>query len=96
MDEKREQSIELLNQTHTFPCPVMIKVIGIQTDDFISRVVQAVRAELNLRFDPPIRTREAKGGKHIAVTLEPRFLKAEEVLDVYARIRTLDGVVMIL
>ena len=96
MDEKRQQSIDLLNETHSFPCPVMVKVIGNNTEGFISTIVEAVRSELNLKFDPPIRTREAKNGKHISITIEPRFLKAEEVLDVYARITDIEGVVMVL
>ena len=96
MDEERQKSLDLLNNTHTFPCPVMVKVIGNNDEGFITRIVQAIRAELNLKFDPPIRTREAKNGKHISITLEPHFLKAEEVLDVYARITDIDGVVMVL
>lgn len=94
--EDRLRSIELLNETHEFPCPVMIKVIGNNEDDFISRIVKVIRDQLHLKFDPPIRTREAKNGKHISVTIEPRFLQAEEVIDLYAKITKIDGVVMVL
>ncbi len=95
-EEKRQNSINLLNETHTFPCPVMIKVIGLNEEGFISNIVKVIRDELNLKFDPPIRTREAKNGAHISITMEPRFLNAEEVLEVYARISGVDGVVMVL
>ena len=95
-EDKRQQSLDLLNNTHTFPCPVMVKVIGNNDEGFISEIVKAIRAELNLKFDPPIRTREAKNGKHISITIEPRFLNAEEVLAVYASITNIDGVVMVL
>lgn len=96
MDDERQRSIDLLNETHSFPCHVMVKVIGNNDEGFISEIVEAVREELKLKFDPPIRTREAKNGKHISITVEPKFLKAEEVLDVYARITKIDGVVMVL
>ncbi len=96
MNEDRQRSIDLLNATHEFPCKVMVKVIGTNSAAFMTEVVQSVRVELRLKFDPPIRTRETKGGRHISITLEPYFENAEEVLDVYDRFRSIDGVVMVL
>ena len=95
-EDKRQQSIDLLNGTHTFPCPVMVKVIGRNDDAFINSVVSAIREQLELSFDPPIQKREAKGGRHVSVTIEPTFENAEEVLQAYERIRHIDGVVMVL
>jgi len=59
--EDRQRSIELLNETHTFPCPVMIKVIGNNNDDFISRIVKVIREHLHLKFDPPMRFNPPSG-----------------------------------
>lgn len=95
-EDKRQQSIDLLNGTHTFPCPVMVKVIGRNDNTFINSVVAAIREQLELSFDPPIQKREAKGGRHVSVTIEPTFENAEEVLQTYERIRHIDGVVMVL
>lgn len=95
-EEKIQQSIDLLNATHSFPCPVMVKVIGRNDDAFINSVVAAIRDQLELSFDPPIHKREAKGGRHVSVTIEPTFDKAEDVLQTYDRIRVIDGVVMVL
>lgn len=93
---RRQQSIDLLNETHQFPTPVMIKVIGEHHADFVSAVLAAVREEMEIEEDLPFSTREARGGRHIAVTLEPRMNDAEQVLAVYARLRMIEGVVLLM
>jgi len=62
----------------------------------VARVVAAVREELTADADPPYRVREAAGGRHVAVTLEPTVQTAPQVLAVYARLRRIDGLVMLL
>jgi putative lipoic acid-binding regulatory protein len=89
-------SIELLESTHTFPGPFVFKVIGRVENGFAARVVAAVREELEREIDPPHRVREAVGGRHVAVTLEPEIATAQQVLDVYKRVRTITGLVMML
>jgi putative lipoic acid-binding regulatory protein len=89
-------SIELLEQTHAFPCPFMFKIIGRVEDGFVARVVAAVRDELAAEVDPPYRVREAAGGRHVSVTLEPTVQTAGQVLAVYQRIRATAGVVLML
>ena len=91
-----QSSLDLLNSTHDFPCPVMIKVIGANQDLFVERVVAVVREQLELSFDPPFSTREAVGGRHVSVTLEPSFASAEEVIALYGQIRHIHGVVMVM
>ena len=92
----REEAIELLNSTHDFPQPVMIKAIGFNADGFEARVVAAVRDCLQLQAEPICRTRLAKSGKHIAVTIEPEFQTAEDVLAVYEVLRKIEGLVMVM
>lgn len=89
-------SIELLENTHNFPCPYMFKVIGRVEDGFVARVVAAVRDELAVPADPPYKFREATGGRHVSVTLEPTIQTAHQVLAVYRRIRHMAGLVMLL
>lgn len=88
---ERDESLELLNATHTFPCAFTIKVIGIAENDFVTRVVDVL-----LEFDAQVsfQTRSTPNGKHVAVTLEPELDSAEQVLLIYERVRTIDGVVM--
>ena len=92
----REEALELLRQTHDFPAPVMVKVIGTNQNALALRVVAAVRGCLGLENDPDFRIRETPAGRHIAVTLEPEFQTAEQVLDVYQVIREIEGVVLLM
>jgi putative lipoic acid-binding regulatory protein len=89
-------SIELLERTHDFPGRFLFKVIGRVENGFAARVVAAVREELAYEVDPPHSVREAVGGRHIAVTLEPEVETAAQVLAVYRRVRGLAGVVMMM
>jgi putative lipoic acid-binding regulatory protein len=88
-------ALELLEKTHRFPGPYTFKVIGRVENGFVARVVAAVRDELAASVDPPFRCREAVGGRHVAVTLEPLVQTSHEVLAVYRRIRQLAGLVML-
>jgi putative lipoic acid-binding regulatory protein len=74
----------------------MFKVIGRVDNGFVARVVAAVRDELAEEMDPPFRFREAAGGRHVAVTLEPHIQTVHQVLAVYRRIRRTDGLVMVM
>lgn len=91
-----QKTIELLNATHEFPTAVMVKVIGYAKDGFVSRVVSTVREHLSVEQDPPYRFRQTRTGKHIAITLEPQFNSAEDVLDLYERLQSVEGIVMTL
>ena len=88
-------AIELLESTHTFPGRYIFKVIGRSERGFVARAVAAVRDELACEVDPPYNTREARGGQHIAVTLEPMVQSALQVLAVYRRLRAMAGLVML-
>ena len=87
--------IELLESAHTFPGPYIFKVIGRSERGFVARTVAAVRDTLEFATDPPYRVRETAGGKHVAVTLEPHVQTAQQVLDVYRRLNTTAGLVML-
>ncbi len=89
-------SIELLESVHRFPGPYIFKVIGKSDNGFVARVVAAVRDELAHPADPPYRIRVARGGRHIAVTLEPVVQTGAQVLAVYRRIRKMAGLVLLL
>ena len=88
-------AIELLESIHQFPGPYMFKVIGRVDNGFVARVVAAVREELAESVDPPFSVREAVGGRHVAVTLQPRLQSAHQVLAVYRRVRSLAGLVFL-
>ncbi len=91
-----DQSIQLLESIHRFPGPYMFKVIGRADNGFAARVVAAVRDELAGSADPPFKLREAVGGRHVSVTLEPTLQTVQQVLAVYRRIRRIPGLVMLM
>lgn len=91
---ERERSLELLNATHTFPCEFTIKVIGKSDDDFIQRVVDAVNEAAGAKEPTRYQTRITPNGKHASITMEPVLKSAEHVLEVYERLKSVDGVVM--
>ena len=88
-------AIELLEANHTFPGPYIFKAIGSVENGFVARVVAAVRDELAAEHDPPFKVREAAGGRHVAVTLEPTLQSARQVLAVYRRIRGMAGLLFL-
>lgn len=87
-------TVELLELRHTFPCRYTMKSIGTSEGNFVQRVVQAVRDELNLSEDPEFTTTATKGGRHVSVTIEPVFDTPQQVLALYSRLSQLDGLVM--
>ncbi len=87
--------VDLLESTHTFPGPYTFKVIGLADRGFAARVVATVRDALAFTQDPPFSTREAVGGRHVAVTLTPQVASAEQVLHVYSCLRRMVGLVML-
>ena len=88
-------SIELLEKTHAFPCPYVFKIIGKAEEGFPTRVVGALREVLLIEADPPYHVREAVGGRHISVTVEPVVQSAQQVVAIYSRLQVLDGLVML-
>jgi putative lipoic acid-binding regulatory protein len=89
-------SLELLERTHHFPGPYMFKAIGRVENGFAARVVAAVRDELANSVDPPFKVREAAGGRHVSVTVEPTLQTVHQVLAVYRRLRGTAGLVLLL
>lgn len=89
-------TIELLERTHEFPTQYMFKVIGKAERGFVGRAVAALREELGLDVDPPFQSRDAVGGRHVSVTMQPMLLGPQQVIDIYRRLSKLDGLVMLL
>ena len=87
---------ELLDSIHSFPCPFRFKVIGNASDHFVGRVLAAFRLELPDGSEPSFSTRTTSGGRHVCVTVEPVMQSATDVIAVYARLRDLEGLVMLL
>ncbi len=88
-------TFDLLEKTHPFPCPYVFKVIGKPDHGFLARVIAVVRMELSAEIDPPYHVRDAVGGRHVSVTLEPVVQSPHQVLAIYRQLAVLDGIVML-
>lgn len=88
-------SIELLESTHLFPGVYRIKAIGTTDNDFESRVVRAVVSLLPAESDLDYSVRSTPGGRHVALTLDVSVQSAEQVREIYAEIRALDGLTLL-
>ena len=89
-------TVELLESTHLFPGVYKIKAIGRADDNFESRVIEAVCSHLPARSDLDYSVRSTPGGRHVAVTLDISVQTAEQVRAIYAEIRELDGLTLLL
>jgi putative lipoic acid-binding regulatory protein len=87
---------DLLQEMHSFPGRFTFKAIGLSDDDFALRVIAIVRSTLRQDFDAPYELRETTGRRHVAVTVEPWVDSPEQVIDVFAAIRTVEGLVMLM
>ena len=92
----REEILDRLNDVHSFPGEYVFKVIGENTTEFVTRIVQACINALKPGATPGVRTRESSGGRHVSVTLTVQVEDAEEVLRVYDMMGKLEGIKFIL
>jgi putative lipoic acid-binding regulatory protein len=89
-------SIDLLESVHQFPGVYQMKAIGTVTDDFEQRVVAAVTSELVSASELDYSVRSTPGGRHVALTLDITVQSAEQVRSIYARLRELPGLLLLL
>ena len=88
-------SVDLLESTHPFPGSYTIKAIGRSAGDFEARIISAVHSRLAAESDLDYSVRAAPGGRHVAITLEITVQTAEQVRDIYAEIREVDGLTLL-
>lgn len=87
---------ELLEAMHTFPGKYVFKAIGLNENDFVERIVQMVRTELQHDFDDPFEYKATPRGRHVSVTIEPWVESSEQVLAIYRLLNTAEGIVMLM
>ena len=63
--------------------------------EFFRANVGGLGSAPNPDVDPPFRVREATGGRHIAVTVQPTVETPQQVLAIYRRLRGLVGLVLL-
>jgi putative lipoic acid-binding regulatory protein len=89
-------TLDLLESVHPFPGVFQIKAIGTVAHEFEARVVEAVSSELGSSSELDYSVRTTSGGRHVALTLEITVQTAAQVRQIYARIRELQGLLLLL
>jgi putative lipoic acid-binding regulatory protein len=89
-------SEELLESIHEFPGVYQIKAIGRADGEFEARVLDAVWSEVDSKSDLDYSTRTTRGGRHVALTLDVTVRRAEQVRSIYARVRDVPGLLLLL
>jgi putative lipoic acid-binding regulatory protein len=95
--EARQRAIELLEANHVFPGEITVSVIARNDDDVTARVLAAAGAALGgpLAADAHERHPSAQG-KYVSHRLKVHCASAAAVLDLFARLRAVDGVITVL
>ncbi len=89
-------SQDLLDLVHSFPCEFLIKVIGTLENDFVARVITAVMTAEVAETDINYTSRETASGRHTSVSITIIAQSSNHVMSIYAAIRTVDGIVMVM
>lgn len=97
MDEDRERALALLKATHQFPVEYHLSVITRHEEAVFVVLREAVEAGPAGPLAEDAYERVASsGGKYASHRFRVRCATAEEVLDLYARVKAVEGVMNIL
>lgn len=91
------EAMAMLERFHSFPGEYMFKVIGFGGAEFTAAVSAAAEAVLGPLGGSGRRvsSRPSSGGRYTAVTLEAEVAGARQVLEVYAALKRVQGVVVL-
>jgi putative lipoic acid-binding regulatory protein len=92
---RRRRALELLEANHVFPGPFFVSVIA-QNDPAVERAVLAAAGLADDRDADAHDPKESSGGKYVSHRLRVDVASAEAVLDLFARLRAVDGVIKVL
>ena len=92
----REEAIALLEKFHQFPCDYQFKVIGYADKRLLNDVKSAAENVLGpLDDDGAVSGKASSQGRYESITVEAMMQSAEQVLEVYAALRQVSGLVSI-
>lgn len=95
-EQDRKRALALLEAHHTFPGDYSFSVIALNAD----AVTAAVRAAIGPSPDQPVgpdadQVRSSSGGKYLSHRITVEVGDADQVLDIYARLRSVEGVITV-
>ena len=89
------EALKLLEEHHQFPGPYTFKVIGLWEDKFVSAVKKAAVGVLEKAEDCKLSTRPSSKGRYVSISLDTIMRDSAQVLDMYAALRRVEGVVVL-
>ena|SRR5438552_15793337 len=89
----RARSLALLEAMHQFPGPYSLTVIAFNREVTTTEVKRAIAGD---RAEVEHRMIESGAGKYVSHRFSVQVAAASEVLEIYARVRIVEGVVTIL
>lgn len=95
-EDARRRAVELLEANHAFPCQFSFSVIAMGDETTTAGILD----ELGRGAEPLLPAAHQKvsssSGKYISHRLHIRCVSADHVLDLFARLRAVQGVVTVL
>ena len=93
MDGDRDRALALLKAIHQFPGDYHLSVITRHEEQVFVLLRETVQAGLtDVLADDAYQRVPSSGGKYASHRFRVRVRSAEEVLELYARVKTVDGV----
>lgn len=92
-EQERARALALLEATHEFPCDYSLTVIAFNADPVTLAVKAAV---IEGAADHSHQAIESKAGKYLSHRFAVKVTGAAHVLEIYARVRSVDGVLTVL
>ncbi|MDR1397067.1 MAG: DUF493 domain-containing protein [Desulfarculales bacterium] len=92
MPQEYENLKSLLEEAHSFPGPYTFKIIGPNTPIWQEAAEKTARALLK---EMEVERKISAGGAYVSLSLTARMNDASAVMDVYAALRRLDNVKML-
>lgn len=89
------EALKLLEDHHQFPGPYTFKVIGRWEDEFVNAVKEAAMGVLEKASDCIFSTRPSSKGRYVSISLDTTMRDSAQVLDMYAALRQVEGVVVL-
>jgi hypothetical protein len=86
------KALAMLKEAHVFPGPYTFKAIGENSANFVAQLCQAIVVVTGPKSVPEVTTRQSAKGNHQAVHMTVHVTDAEQVLRLYAAIKTVPGI----
>jgi putative lipoic acid-binding regulatory protein len=100
-EQARARALAVLEATHQFPCDYSVTVIAFNREGVTDALWRAVGRTGDANGDQPAiggesyESRTSSAGKYLSHRLAVRVAHAVEVLELYARLQSVDGIVTI-